>query len=208
MTRGSETSRTRTSRACLADAADAAVSAKSGVVGRGEVLMLVRAWTSTVPRRAAARTWEISLGTVRRGGRGAVEGVLLDVAGDPVGHQVLDGGAAGDPRADVAGGDGQGRDVHAVDPPGRARHLVDQAFEVEAGPGGGDELGLGEDLVGFLPGEDLEDGVGSGDEEQAGTLRALGPEAAQGVDGVGRALVGDLQPADREGGGGGGGGSP
>src|ERR687898_3495948 len=206
MTRGSETSRTRTSRACLADAADAAVSAKSRLVGRGELLMSVRSGTSTVPRRGAARTWEISLGTARGGwagwvgvGRGAVEGVLLDVAGDPVGHQVLDGGAAGDPGADVAGGDGQGRDVHAVDPAGRARHLVDQAFEVEAGPGGGDELGQGEDLVGFLPGEDLEDGVGSGDEEQAGTLGALGPEPAQGVDGVGRALGGDLQPADREG---------
>src|ERR687897_2218284 len=185
MTRGSETSRTRTSRACLADAADAAVSVKSRLVGSGELLMSVRSGTSTVPSRGAARTWEISLGTVRRGGRGAVEGVLVDVAGDPVGHQVLDGGAAGDPRADVAGGNGQGRDVHAVDPPGRARHLVDQAFEVEAGPGGGDELGQGEDLVGFLPGEDLEDGVGPGDEEQAGGLGLLRLEPAKGVDGVG-----------------------
>jgi len=132
-------------------------------------------------------------------GRGAVEGVLLDVPGDPVRYQVLDGGAAGDPGADVARGDGQGRDVHPVDPAGRAWHLVDQAVQVEAGTGGGDELGQGEDLVGLLPGEDLEHGVGPGDEEEAGVLVLLIPEPAQGVHGVGRALVVDLQPADREG---------
>ena len=43
-------------------------------------------------------------------------------------------------------------------------------------PGGGDELGLGEDLVGLLPGEDLEDRVGPGDEEQAGVLGMLAPQ--------------------------------
>src|ERR671916_2405268 len=206
MTSGSETSRTRTSRACLEDAADAAVRAKSRLVGRGELLDLGASGTSTVASPGAVRTWEISLGIARGGsggsvvaGRSAIEGVLLDVAGDSVGDQVLDGGAAGDPGPDVAGGDGQGRDVHAVDPAGPARHLADQAFQVEAGPGGGDELGQGEDLVGLLPGEDLEHGVGPGDEEQAGAGRALGPGAAPGGDRGGGGLGGGVPPADRGG---------
>jgi hypothetical protein len=126
--------------------------------------------------------------------------VLVDVAGHGVGDQVPDGGAAGDPAADVAGGDGQGRDLHSVDAAGGARDLADQPVEIVAGPGGGDELGLGEDLVGLLPGEDLEDRVGPGDEEQPGTVGLLGPDPAQGVDGVGGAVVVDLQAADREGG--------
>src|SRR4029450_5524327 len=114
MTSGSETSRTRTSRACLEDAAAAAVSARSRLVGRGELLRSVRAGPTTVPGRGGACTWEPSLGAVpgRRGagrvgrvaaGRAAVQAMLLDVAGDPVGHQVLDGGAAGHPAANVAG---------------------------------------------------------------------------------------------------------
>src|SRR5216110_2014023 len=121
MTSGSETSRTITSRACLEDAAAAAVRARSRLVGRGELLRSVRYGPTTVPSRGAACTWgEISLGILagRRGagrvaaGRAAVQAMLLDVAGYPVGHQVLDGGAAGHPAADLAGGDGQGRDVH------------------------------------------------------------------------------------------------
>src|SRR5215216_6788323 len=196
MTSGSETSRTITSRACLEDAASAAVRAKSRLVGRGELLRSVRSVPTTVPSRGPTRTWEISLGNWSEV---SVEAVLVDVAGHAVGDQVVDGGAAGYPGADVAGGDGQGRDLHAVDPVVGVRGLADQAVEVEAGPGGGDELGLGEHLVGLLPGEDLEDGVGPGDEEQASVLRLLGPEPAQGVDGVGGALVVDLQPADREG---------
>src|SRR5512132_1245625 len=44
MTSGSETSRTRTSRACFEDAADAAVSARSRLVGRGELLMVGAVW--------------------------------------------------------------------------------------------------------------------------------------------------------------------
>src|SRR5215213_9373667 len=202
MTSGSETSRTITSRACLEDAASAAVRAKSRLVGRGELLRSVRSVPTTVPSRGPARTWEISLGSWSEV---SVEAVLVDIAGHAVGDQVLDGGAAGDPAADVAGGDGQGRDLHAVDPSGGARDLADQAVEVEAGPGGGDELGLGEHLVGLLPGEDLEDGVGPGDEVEAGAVRLLGPEPAQGVDGVGRARVVDLQAADGEGRVGGGG---
>src|SRR4030095_1447668 len=152
MTSGSETPRTRTSRACLEDAAAAAVSARSRLVGRGELLRSVRSGPTTVPSRGAARTWETSLGAVpgRRGaGRAAVQAMLLDVASDPVGHQVLDGGAAGHSAANVAGGDGQGRDVHAVDPAGGARHLVDQAVEVEAGPGGGGQAGRGRRRAGW-----------------------------------------------------------
>jgi hypothetical protein len=41
----------------LEDAADAAVSAKSRLVGRGELLISVRSGTSTVASREAARTW-------------------------------------------------------------------------------------------------------------------------------------------------------
>src|SRR5918996_5552647 len=102
MTSGSETSRTSTSRACLEDAAAAAVRARSRLVGRGELLASGRSGISTVASRPAACTRQISLvclgggrwmrpvGRVRpcRGGRGAVEAVLVDVAGDPVGDQV------------------------------------------------------------------------------------------------------------------------
>src|SRR5215216_774130 len=113
MTSGSETSRTRTSPACLDDAAAAAVSARSRLVGRGELLISVRSGPTTVPSRGAACTRESSLGAVpgRRGagrgggvaaGGGPIQAVLVDVAGDPVGHQVLDGGAADDPAAEVA----------------------------------------------------------------------------------------------------------
>src|SRR5829696_928827 len=202
MTSGSETSRTITSRACLEDAASAAVRAKSRLVGRGELLRSVRSDPTTVPSHRAARTWEISLGSWPEV---LVEPVLVDVAGHAVGDEVSEGGAAGDPGADVTGGDGQGRDLHAVDPAGGAWDLADQAVEVEAGPGGGDELGLGEHLVGLLPGEELQDGVGPDDEVQAGAVFLLGPEPAQGVDGVGRAGVVDLQAADGEGRVGGGG---
>src|SRR4029453_17985801 len=183
MTSGSETSRTMTSRACLEDAASAAVRAKSRLVGRGQLLRAVPSDPTTVPSRGPVRTWQISLGTWCEV---PVEAVLVDVAGHAVGDQVLDRGAAGDPAPDVAGGDGQGRDLHAVDPAGRARDLADEAVEVEAGPGGGDELGLGEHLLGLLPGEDLQHRVGPGDEEQAGVVGLAGPEPAQGVDSVGR----------------------
>src|SRR4029453_370596 len=203
MTSGSETSRTMTSRACLEDAASAAGGGKSRLVGRGELLRSVPSDPTTVPSRGPLRTWQISLGTWSEV---PVQAVLVDVAGHAVGDQAPDGGAAGGPAADVAGGDGQGRDLHGVDAAGGARDLADQAVEVVAGPGGGDELGLGEDLVGLLPGEELQDGIGPDDEVQAGAVRLLGPEPAQGVDGVGRARLGDLPPAGREGRGGGGGG--
>src|SRR4029450_13885055 len=127
MTSGSETSRPRPSRACLEDAAAAAVRAKSRLVGRGELLRSVRSDPTTVPSRGPARTWEISLG---RWSEALVEAMLVDVAGHTVGDEVLDGGAAGDPGADVAGGDGQGRDLHAVDPTGGPRDLADQVVEV------------------------------------------------------------------------------
>src|SRR4029453_159317 len=194
MTGGSERSRTITSRACWEDAASAAVRAKSRLVGRGELLRSVPSDPTTVPSRGPARTWEISLGT--RAGV-PVEALLVDVAGHAVGDQVLDGGAAGDPAAEVAGGDGQGPDLHAVDPAGGAWDLADQAVEVIAGPGGGDELGLGEHLVGLLPGQDLQYRVRPDDEVQAGAGLLVGPEPAQGVDGVGRARVGDFPPAGR-----------
>src|SRR4029450_6018807 len=108
MTSGSETSRTRTSRACLEDAAAAAVSARSRLVGRGELLRSVRSGPTTGPSRGGGGTGETSLGAVpgRRGagrvgrvaaGRAAVQAMLLDVAGDPVGDPGLGGGARGGP---------------------------------------------------------------------------------------------------------------
>src|SRR4030095_5881612 len=105
MTSGSETSRTRTSRACLEDAAAAAVSARSRLVGRGELLRSGRPGPTTVPSRGAACTWEISLGAVpgRRGagrvgrvaaGRAAVQALLPGVDGEPGGPQGLHVGEA------------------------------------------------------------------------------------------------------------------
>src|SRR4030095_15112289 len=106
MTSGSETSRTMTSRACLEDAASAAVRAKSRLVGRGKLLRSVASDPTSVPSRGPLRTWQISLGTWSEV---PVQAVLVDVAGHGVGDQVPDGGAAGDPAADVAGGGGPGR---------------------------------------------------------------------------------------------------
>src|SRR5919108_2858597 len=126
MTSGSETSRTTTSRACLEDAADAAVRAKSRLVGSDELLLV---------------------GTIGPYyGSSTVQGALLDVAGDALGHQVLDGRAARHPRPDVAGGDGQGGDLHAVEPAGGGGHLADDVVHVELRPGGGHELHQREDL--------------------------------------------------------------
>src|SRR5919109_5322933 len=158
MTSGSETSRTTTSRACLEDAADAAVRAKSRLVGSDELLLV---------------------GTIGPYyGSSTVQGALLDVAGDALGHQILDGRAARHPGADVAGGDGQGGDLHAVDPPGGAGHLLHHVVDVEVRPGGGDELGELEHLLGFLPGEELPQQVGATDEQQAGPLGQLAAEPA------------------------------
>src|SRR5919108_2139967 len=173
MTSGSETSRTTTSRACLEDAADAAVRAKSRLVGSDELLRIG------------------SIG--RYYGSSTVQAALLDVAGDALGHQVLDGGAAGHPGADVAGGDGEGGDLHAVDPAGGAGHLLDHVVDVEVRPGGGDELRELEHLLGLLPGEELLQQVGTADEQQAGPLGQLAAEPAQGVDRVGGPGGVDLQ---------------
>jgi glycosyltransferase involved in cell wall biosynthesis len=53
------------------------------------------------------------------------------------------------------------------------------------------------ELVDVLPGEDLGEGVGAGDEEQLG-VGVLGAQVAQGVDRVGRAVPVDVHPTDGE----------
>src|SRR6266705_2319232 len=159
----------------------------------------------TVPSPEVVRTRERG-GGARSGWSGGVHGIvrppvqatLLDVAGDALGHQVLDGGAGRDPGADVGRGDRERRDLDRVDPAVRRRDAAEQARQVVAGPGGRDQLGEGEHLLGVLPGEDLQDGVGAGDEEQAGPRPEPGVQAAQGVDRVGRPRDVDLEPADRE----------
>src|SRR5919108_4132919 len=165
MTSGSETSRTTTSRACLEDAADAAVRAKSRLVGSDELL-----------RVGAIGPYY---------GSSTVQGALLDVAGDALGHEVVDRRAARHPGADVAGGDGQGGDLHVVDAAGGAGELLDQTVDAEVRPARGDELDQLQHLVGVLPGGELLEQVGAADEQQPGPLGQLGPQPAQRVDRVG-----------------------
>jgi hypothetical protein len=119
--------------------------------------------------------------------------VLGDVLHDTVGHEVPDRLAGMDPVTAVGGADRHGGDLHQGDPVGgqpRLRQLV-------PGTGDPDELGEPEQLVGVLPGQDLGQRVGAGDEEQLG-VGALAPEVAQGVDGEGRATAVDVDARHRE----------
>ena len=140
----------------------------------------------------------VLLGVVRRfGGRGrcgrGIQVVLGDVLDDAVGHEVPDRLPGADAVAAVGGADRHGGHLHQVDPVGGQARLG----ELVAGAGDPDELGELEQLVGVLPGQDLGQRVGAGDEEQLG-VGALGAQVAQGVDGVGRAVAVDVDPRDGE----------
>ena len=99
---------------------------------------------------------------------------------DRVGNQVADRQTGGQPLPDHAGGDVQARDLHHLHAgvrtgahdagPQRSQHRGEPG-QIEAGAGGGDERAQLEDAGRVLPGEDVEHGVGAGDEEQLGVRR-------------------------------------
>src|SRR6266545_4823033 len=121
-------------------------------------------WLGAARADLAGRT-----GRPRRDGAlaSSVQPRLLDVALDALGHEVPDRAALPDPFADVRGGDGQGRDVHDAHVWMAAGLLRLEPCQVVAGPGGRDEVRELEDLVGVLPLEDLQHGVGTRHEERS-----------------------------------------
>src|SRR2546426_769957 len=108
-------------------------------------------------------------------GGALVEVPLLDVRGHLGRHQVLDRPALPHPAADVGRRDRQCGDLDDADAVAEAAKV--QLAEVELGTGGSNELGGLQHRVGVLPGEDLEDGVGAGDEEEIGGALGLAGRA-------------------------------
>src|SRR5437867_624263 len=124
----------------------------------------------------------------------SVQPRLLDVALHALGHEVTDWPPLPDPLPDVRGGDGQGRDVHDAHVRMAGWLLGLKSSQVVAGPGGRDEVCELQDLVGVLPLEDLQHGVGTGHEEQIDVPAVLILELAKGVDRVRWTLPVHLQP--------------
>src|SRR5580765_4473091 len=157
--RWSLTSIPATSMAFLSSAAVAAMRASSNdrsVAGTGLLDMVVQGTGVQLARI--------------RGGSG-VQVVLVYVLDDPVGHEVPDGFPVFHPCPAVGRADRHGRNLQEGDP------VLGQALVAQHMPraGDADEVCEVEQPLGILPGQDLGQGVGTGDEEQLG-VEPLGPQ--------------------------------
>src|SRR5207244_5661117 len=155
---------------------------RRGPVGPNRTLRRGRPARSTLPPSGSADGRSIS-GVL-------VEMPLLDVRGHLWRHQVVDRPALPHPAADVGRRDRECGDLDDADTVAEAAKV--QLAEVELGTGGSNELGGLQHRVGVLPGEDLEDGVGAGDEEEVGGAVELA-ERAERLERIRRPATVDLE---------------
>src|SRR5215469_14515086 len=139
--------------ASLSAAASAAVSTSSTALGVA---------VTSACRPPSVGSWSLLASHSGVSFRLGIKLALGDVLHDPVGYQVPDRLARLDPGAALGGRDGQRRDLHQADLP------VGQARPRQPVPRTGTayEMREGEKLVHVVPGQDLGQRVGAGDEEQ------------------------------------------
>src|SRR5271154_4384955 len=124
----------------------------------------------------------------------AIQSAFRYVLYDAVRYQVPDGFPGLYPGAALGGRNGQRRDLH------QAYLAVRQALvgEQVTWPGTAYEMCQAEQFVRIVPGQDLGQGIGAGDEVELVSRLGLSPQVLQSVDRVGRARTVDIYPAHAE----------